>query len=134
MSYADDLKVPHAGVKYEAVKKPKGNDGETVYKLDSGHYAAIRIGPPPRPETIAPHMFAWTAIARAIDAEGNPLLDHLGQPVVAEKTVSAPKISLVNPGKGVKNAGALKADALDKVINDEDGLAALMAAVEGYAE
>ena len=133
MSYADHLKVHHAGVTYEAVKKPNGNDGETVYKLDSGQYAAIRIGPPPRPETIAPHMFAWTAIARAIDAEGNPLLDHLGQPVVAEKTVSAPKISLVNPGKGVKNAKALKAEALDKVINDEDGLAAHIAATEGYA-
>ena len=134
MSYADHLKVHHAGVKYEVVKKPKGDDGETVYKLDTGHYAAVRIGPPPRPETIAAHTFAWTAIARAIDAQGKPLFDHLGQPVVAHKTVSAPKISLVNPGKGVKDAKALKADALDKVINDEDGLAALMAAVEGYAE
>lgn len=131
MSYADQLKVHHAGVTYTAVKKPKGADNETVYKLDTAHYAAVSFEPPP-PERVAPSMFAWVATARAIDVNGDPITDHTGQPIIATKSVSAPKISLVKPGAGVKDAKALKAEALDKVINDEDGLAAFIAAAEGY--
>ncbi|MGA9851833.1 MAG: hypothetical protein WBR15_02760 [Gammaproteobacteria bacterium] len=113
-------------ITFEAATIPNMNPGETGYKLSTGDLAAVRFK---KGEHAAPHMFSWKATARAVDAAGKPILNSEGQPIVVHIHAGCPKMSLID---GSTNPAAIKQEALNAVLTNEDGLAAECAAERAY--
>lgn len=97
---------------------PPLEDGEVAYQLSTTEAEIIAVSFS-NGIGAAPDMFGVHATGRYIDSAGAQQMTHDGKPLIATKNSSCKKLDL---GNGVTTIQAQRDDALNHLVNDDDGL------------